>query len=761
VGASASFSGRWSIDRPRSDGLGEMLRLMGVPWVARKIAESLEVVSAVTDHRPRGELRLTVEDRSSLGNSSSSYVLDGKPRAVTGKDGKTATLTCVSLEQEAARTAFEAAFGGDALSQHVLCGAVRVFTLLPDALGESTDTRFLLAPKPPGATGRQMRQLLYYARGSGKGEQVTLRRVMKELPPDAATEPSQEPPSAVAAAAEVTEAVAAVTLDGTATTASVERSVATAPAPAPTSGAPPATCAAATASVSTASGASPAAAYMDPFFVSLTGSWGSDSAHPEAAASAAGMDKFWKSVGAGWISRLIVGSVDITTHLTHCRDSFVVEDSSALGRHAQSIPLWRPRADPARSGSVPDGPGPLDGWVPLKQIDGKHMLMRSFQESGAGDRGPTWLGSLGSVPAHWLGDDSASDDENDEEKDENKKEEKEKGATESKDSLVAHAPAVASAERESEVRPPVSYPRPGAAAPAADLSEDLLDADGSFEDAVGDEGYPDEEPGAGTSNGDSARDPAESAAPSAAPADGSETTGLLSDHNHFTRNAPYKPSKRGGFERLLTQREAGREERLAASLAPQVRPLHVRLANVPVHVTDFTECVVTTETRLVDISDKRRHFPSTVDTAPPAVPKGSTLRVRYVLRYRTHLTVQYEHINAVGAVVCRAQKHLVRRETPDQRIVFEKAEAARLEHACILVSARRARADQLRQDYLRRRTARLLPPEKPAQSNAALTGQSSDAYPEDTHNQELLGSSYTAPSSGASAEASDASCIIM
>jgi hypothetical protein len=105
----------------------------------------------------------------------------------------------------------------------------------------------------------------------------------------------------------------------------------------------------------------------DPFFVPLSGTWEVDRLRSQP------LDPVWRSMGVGRLARLVVGAVEITTLVSHTRHILATDDSSALGAHRLVLPL--------------DGQ-----WRPMKQADGRWMLVRATHVHGAGDRGPQWMG---------------------------------------------------------------------------------------------------------------------------------------------------------------------------------------------------------------------------------------------------------------------------------------------------------------------------------------------------------------------------------
>ena len=130
-----NFSGSWVVDKARSDTLESILRLMGVPWLAVQVVLALDVTTDIAHDPTAG--RVATTDRTSLGVLSSNEVLsDGVQVARVGKDGRTALLTCsvsAGLPQGFAGRALPppAARDGAALAY------LRITTTLPDGEGVS------------------------------------------------------------------------------------------------------------------------------------------------------------------------------------------------------------------------------------------------------------------------------------------------------------------------------------------------------------------------------------------------------------------------------------------------------------------------------------------------------------------------------------------------------------------------------------------------------------------------------------------------
>ena len=89
-----NFSGSWRIVKDHSDSLDPILQLMGVPWLAIKLASAVDVLTVV-DHSPA--LRtVNTTDRTSLGVlSTNSMIADGQGVDKKGADGRFARITCM------------------------------------------------------------------------------------------------------------------------------------------------------------------------------------------------------------------------------------------------------------------------------------------------------------------------------------------------------------------------------------------------------------------------------------------------------------------------------------------------------------------------------------------------------------------------------------------------------------------------------------------------------------------------------------------
>eukprot|EP01138_Halocafeteria_seosinensis_P014633 gb/GECG01014938.1/.p1 GENE.gb/GECG01014938.1/~~gb/GECG01014938.1/.p1 ORF type:complete len:1078 (+),score=149.51 gb/GECG01014938.1/:1-3234(+) len=85
----ADFTGDWHIDWNLSEKWGAYLKEIGVPWIARGIAESLEIRSKMKHLPYESPSTLESEDSSKFGTQTTQFVVDCDARTVTGDDGKT------------------------------------------------------------------------------------------------------------------------------------------------------------------------------------------------------------------------------------------------------------------------------------------------------------------------------------------------------------------------------------------------------------------------------------------------------------------------------------------------------------------------------------------------------------------------------------------------------------------------------------------------------------------------------------------------
>jgi hypothetical protein len=155
--APADFTGEWGVDKAASrDTLEAIFSLMGVPWIAAKVALSLDVITVISHDVAAGSV--VTEERTSLGVIAKNKLLaDGTRKPQVGADGRTAHITC------AVRAPSPEECSSGAL------GALQIVTELPDQLG-TTDNTWLLC-----AEGANMHQKIVFTRG---GKTVIAHRVL-------------------------------------------------------------------------------------------------------------------------------------------------------------------------------------------------------------------------------------------------------------------------------------------------------------------------------------------------------------------------------------------------------------------------------------------------------------------------------------------------------------------------------------------------------------------------------------------------------
>lgn len=655
----ADFTGSWLLDRTRSDTLDAMLTLMGVPWIARKIANSIEI-TAVMRHEVLAAT-LVAEDHSSMGITSNEYTFDGKPKNVTSKEGKTSVVTATLVPVPWPVVEGPQPRSAAALAENPTTGAsgcIRISTVLPDGAGETIDTRCLVEG------GRTLRQLMVYKKGD---KTATLMRFLRNDKFDAAkyeesvarvrqhydakAAAAAAPASGGAGASAAAEPSVAATSDGSAGSAAAVAAVSAAtPAAedvAPTAGAVTAPAAAAVpADV-------PAASALDPCFVSVGGYWTVDTGRSDP------LDPLWKSLGVGWFARVLVGAVDIVHHIAHTKSSFRTEDKSALGTATVVLALD-------------------SRWHPVKQLDGRYMLMKARQVLGGGDLGPFWLGDLGWIPRAWL--------------------------------RASHLAATGKLP-DSIVVPP--------------LGEDgEHDGDDQLDDEYEDDAFSD-------SDGDDARDAGYR--PPAPALVGS--TSAVAATSGSSALPPLPGSRRrlsaaGDGEDGASSRDSfDDDDGPEASLAPEARGRHTILRRFPVRVAPFATAEIEVVTVLSDVTSQREALERQSESASGGAAAGSAaavpihgadglpgdvqppagaqrLVVTYSMSRRDEMIVTHVHLSAEGAVLHSARRVLVRREAPEQRAVADVADSARIQHACSLIIARRGAADDMKLAYLRRVLAR-------------------------------------------------------
>lgn len=663
----ADFSGSWLLDRTRSDTLDAMLTLMGVPWIARKIANSIEI-TAVMRHDVLAATAVA-EDHSSMGITSNEYAFDGKPKNVTSKEGKTSVVTASLIPVPWPIVEGPQPRSATALAENPTVGAsgcIRISTVLPDGAGETIDTRCVVEG------GRTLRQLMVYKKGD---KTATLMRFLRNDKFDAAKYEESiarmrqhyEAKAAAAAAPAVggagaesaSPAAAAGSAGASAGLTEAHSSAVAAPVP-EASAAPVAAETTATVTAAAPSGDGKSAPALDPCFVSVGGYWTVDATRSET------LDSLWKSLGVGWFARVLVGAVDIVHHIAHTKGTFRTEDKSALGTATVALSL--------------------DGrWHPVKQLDGRYMLVQARQTLGGGDLGPLWLGDLGWIPRAWL---RAS----------------QLAAAGKLPASIVVPPLGEDGEHDGDEQLDDEY-------------EDEAFSDSDGEDAE-DSGYRPPPPAA-ASSGNSARKESATSSADLPPLPGSRRR-LGSAGGAAAADADDGTSSRDSFDD-----DDGPE----STLAPEARGRHTILRRFPVRVAPFATAEIEVVTVLSDVTAQREALERQSESAAtgaaaasaPAVPIHSgdgfagdvqppagaqRLVVTYSMSRRDEMVVTHTHLSADGAVLHAVRRLLVRREAAEQRAVADVADSARIQHACSLIIARRSAADDMKLAYLRRVLAR-------------------------------------------------------
>lgn len=161
---SPDFTGTWSVDKSKSQSLDAMLALMGVPWVARKVANSLDVITEIRHDVQEGAVNTV--DKTAMGEmASTSISADGVAVPKKGNDGKTAIITCsVHPPNEV-----DLPPGADTHYPGVALGCLRIVTELPDNMGVTDNTWTLMEG------GQYMRQCIVFTKNS---KTVVTNRVM-------------------------------------------------------------------------------------------------------------------------------------------------------------------------------------------------------------------------------------------------------------------------------------------------------------------------------------------------------------------------------------------------------------------------------------------------------------------------------------------------------------------------------------------------------------------------------------------------------
>jgi hypothetical protein len=356
------FSGTWVVDKARSGSMEDILKLMGLPWLAVRLVLSLDVTTEVA-HTPSLGLVRTI-DRTSLGVLSTNELESNNEEVSrTGKDGRTALLRC-SLLPRLPQGCFQGcplpppAGGGEADGGAALA-YLRITTQLPDGEGVSDNVWEMRGG------GRVMQAFTTFTKGSrvARASRVLVNKAWVEgrvplalLPPPESPRPMESPPRPTVAEQPQGSPFRLPY-------AEQERE-------------------------------------EDPFFVSLAGCWG--------------QRKLVLTQSPGALRGLLVaglvgvGFPGVLAGLCASASCPPPEVGSALGIvHSRGSlglscsPLFR-----CRSGSGEGGGGAppfsLDGqWRWCTAVGGGcRVLARAIQSEGQGDLGPHWLGhEVGDLPA--------------------------------------------------------------------------------------------------------------------------------------------------------------------------------------------------------------------------------------------------------------------------------------------------------------------------------------------------------------------------
>lgn len=349
-----NFTGSWTVDYAVSDSMDPMLTLMGIPWLVKKIALGMEITTVIEHNISIKEVKTTEKASAGVLNTND-MIADGIMVEKTGKDGKTAKVTCKIYEPSK-----------DDIEKYKALGCMQIITVFPDGGGTSDNVWTLIDE------GKKMKQKIIFTRGE---KSVIINRILinKEWKP-------QPPPPVVTLPLVVTSPTVSTnsipTTDLQISVSSVEASKALLPAsPLPLTspvGSVPSS------SVSTSRTLHHLPSWIatewerDPFFIPLSGKWSVDQARSQS------LDPLWKTMGIGSFARFLVKNIEIISRISHSKFLFMSQDSSTLGLHKVVIPL--------------DGQ-----WRPIKQADGRWMLCRGTHTHGSGDKGPTWVGYEGGM----------------------------------------------------------------------------------------------------------------------------------------------------------------------------------------------------------------------------------------------------------------------------------------------------------------------------------------------------------------------------
>jgi hypothetical protein len=631
-------------------------------------ANSLDITVVIKHDVANG--KMVAEDHSSVGITANNYVFDGQPKTITAKDGKTSLVTAELVQvpwpipSSAAQPKAAAELERNP-TQGGAGGCVRILTILPDNAGETTDTRCLVEE------GKVMRQHLLYKKD---GKQASIMRYLTNQHYDKAKYQASLAQMAKAFSSSSASPAAPEVAGGSGASEASSKTPRSPIASSVDESRPRAPSVASTASsnngstTSTSGGLPSTEGGLDPFFVSLSGSWLPIPSNGTGGPSEPTLDGLWKSMGAGWLSRKIAGSLEITYKFTHTKTTFSTEDRSSLGTFSQSFKL--------------------DGrWRPVRQVDGKWMLTRAVQNSGKGDKGTFWLGELGWVPKAWRSSGRAG--------------------------IVGSAIDYADAVEAELFGSATSAPADAASDSASDVSSTL-----SEDDDDGDHfGSEEESSTAGVAM------PPLPMSPSPSAASASAKVGALpklpaGTHAHSPSNSSAGGAAPLTISRLSSSSTVGaggaaaggaaattrrRKKDPLVTLAPEVRGPSAILKRYPVKAAGLSLSEVMIETALYDVSSEKDALLAKADDlsseGPSPLPNTPRCLVDYVSERRSSLSVTYRHIGADGAVLYTLTRNMQRKESQSERIMAEVADSARVQHGCTIIVSRRAVLDEMKAVY--------------------------------------------------------------
>ena len=153
---SFDMTGTWRVDKATSETLDELLKEMGVPWIARKVVDGLEVTTVL---RQAGSSDLFMEEKSRLGDHASKLSLNWKQYDVKGGDGKVVKVQAIAIPSvDMLEPTADAIAAVDALLKKEESnvksnvkfgpgsGCIVSTSILPDNLGITFDQRHLVKP---------------------------------------------------------------------------------------------------------------------------------------------------------------------------------------------------------------------------------------------------------------------------------------------------------------------------------------------------------------------------------------------------------------------------------------------------------------------------------------------------------------------------------------------------------------------------------------------------------------------------------------